>query len=721
MIIPESNILNQLGTPMFNSNTFANRPAFGIAGRIFISTDTKEFYRDTGTAWELIGGPGSGTITGSGSATQVAFFNGTNSIAGNNDLWWDNTSSRLGIGNNAPATNLDIHGNNATIQIDGRSSSSAFVQFVKQGSLKWRIGNINTTDYFQIFDNTNSIERIKLENTGLFTLTGNFNNITSRTAVANDGWYGIFSNLSVNIPASTTFTGGNSFGSITGANRMNFIGSSTFPVNAVAAGFLSSNIFSFSNAGNNVTITQSTGIRAIAAITAFNQVNTLNSSTLSHLAAFHAIAPFSASGTIDVTNYFGLLINASDERTALNITNRWAIYQQGINDRNYFNGNILVKTTTDNGNALQVNGAASLTGALNGTSATFTGAFNAGVFNANTPALFTTNNVANSPALTAFKNTNAGNEDVFRVQSFFGDAGVVTVARINSSGAATFSSSVTATSATISSSTPIIILNRVAAGNYGKISFRDQNSEFSYIQASSATGVIRYDVGPSSGWGGIHEWYNDQTKTMTLNQFGNLGIGVAPSAWNVTTKALQINNGSIYAGSNYNFIGSNIVWQNDGDKYISNGFASIYGQNSSGQHVWFTAPSGTAGNTIAFTQAMTLDASGRLGIGTTSPGNLLHIYGTDGSSYMRFTSDVATTGTRIGYNGTEFRIDQQQNADVTIRTNGAERMRITSGGNVLIGTSTNGGSRLRVVGLPTSSAGLSAGDIWNDGGTLKIV
>jgi hypothetical protein len=39
----------------------------------------------------------------------------------------------------------------------------------------------------------------------------------------------------------------------------------------------------------------------------------------------------------------------------------------------------------------------------------------------------------------------------------------------------------------------------------------------------------------------------------------------------------------------------------------------------SGQHRWLTAPSGSANAAITFTQAMTLDASGRLGIGTTSP------------------------------------------------------------------------------------------------------
>jgi hypothetical protein len=39
---------------------------------------------------------------------------------------------------------------------------------------------------------------------------------------------------------------------------------------------------------------------------------------------------------------------------------------------------------------------------------------------------------------------------------------------------------------------------------------------------------------------------------------------------------------------------------------------------NNGAHAWFTAASGTAGNAISFTQAMTLDASGNLLVGTTS-------------------------------------------------------------------------------------------------------
>jgi hypothetical protein len=55
-----------------------------------------------------------------------------------------------------------------------------------------------------------------------------------------------------------------------------------------------------------------------------------------------------------------------------------------------------------------------------------------------------------------------------------------------------------------------------------------------------------------------------------------------------------------------------------------------------------------------------------------------------------------------------------------IYTDAAERMRVDSAGRVLIGTSAGGGSVLRIASLPTSPAGLSPGDVWVDGGFLKI-
>ncbi|HET7152906.1 MAG TPA: hypothetical protein VFJ29_04005, partial [Candidatus Kapabacteria bacterium] len=47
-------------------------------------------------------------VTGSGAATQVAFWNSASTITGNNNLWWDNTNTRLGIGTATPAVQLDV-------------------------------------------------------------------------------------------------------------------------------------------------------------------------------------------------------------------------------------------------------------------------------------------------------------------------------------------------------------------------------------------------------------------------------------------------------------------------------------------------------------------------------------------------------------------------------------------------------------------------------------
>jgi hypothetical protein len=112
------------------------------------------------------------------------------------------------------------------------------------------------------------------------------------------------------------------------------------------------------------------------------------------------------------------------------------------------------------------------------------------------------------------------------------------------------------------------------------------------------------------------------TTAMTLNATG-LGVGVTPSAWN-TYKAVQVGYASLggYAGQD-TVVGSNVYYESGSFKYISTAAACSYRQNSGG-HNWNVAASGTAGNAITFTQAMTLDASGNLLVGTTS-GTLFRI------------------------------------------------------------------------------------------------
>jgi hypothetical protein len=109
----------------------------------------------------------------------------------------------------------------------------------------------------------------------------------------------------------------------------------------------------------------------------------------------------------------------------------------------------------------------------------------------------------------------------------------------------------------------------------------------------------------------------DAVEAMRIDSAGNLGLGVTPSAWGSSSTAIQNRNASFWATSAAAYLGYNYFYDGSARKYIASSFATEYTQLN-GQHLWYTAASGTAGNTITFTQAMTLDASGRLLVGATS-------------------------------------------------------------------------------------------------------
>jgi hypothetical protein len=82
---------------------------------------------------------------------------------------------------------------------------------------------------------------------------------------------------------------------------------------------------------------------------------------------------------------------------------------------------------------------------------------------------------------------------------------------------------------------------------------------------------------------------------------------------------LQLPNGaSLFTRTGGTYLGQNFFYDSsDNGTYIANGFATLYNQ-ASGNHQWFNAPSGTAGNIAALTQAMSLTAAGTLLVGKTS-------------------------------------------------------------------------------------------------------
>jgi hypothetical protein len=104
---------------------------------------------------------------------------------------------------------------------------------------------------------------------------------------------------------------------------------------------------------------------------------------------------------------------------------------------------------------------------------------------------------------------------------------------------------------------------------------------------------------------------------MTLDSSGNLGLGVTPSGWGGGIKVIEFGSigGLAAATVDVNMLYN--VYYDGVNRYRTNGYASNF-QHQLGAFKWFTAASGNAGDPISFTQAMTLDASGNLLVGTTS-------------------------------------------------------------------------------------------------------
>jgi hypothetical protein len=140
----------------------------------------------------------------------------------------------------------------------------------------------------------------------------------------------------------------------------------------------------------------------------------------------------------------------------------------------------------------------------------------------------------------------------------------------------------------------------------------------------------------------------------------NLGVGVTPSAWHSSYKAVELVGSWAALSSNDGFgtahLSSNsYATSTSAWAYVaaSSYRATRYQMGIDGIHAWYTSAAGTAGNAITFTQAMTLDASNNLLLGTTSSAGVnkgMKIIGgtSTSSSDYTFYSEFSNTTQSFG-------------------------------------------------------------------------
>ena len=106
-------------------------------------------------------------ISGSGATGQVAYWNGTNSQTGSNNLFWDNANARLGIGTNTPARALDVRGaarieTASTTELDLIAGGGNIVRLASSATTPF-IGTLTSAPFGFI---TAAVERARVSTNG---------------------------------------------------------------------------------------------------------------------------------------------------------------------------------------------------------------------------------------------------------------------------------------------------------------------------------------------------------------------------------------------------------------------------------------------------------------------------------------------------------------------------------------------------------------------------
>jgi len=239
-------------------------------------------------------------------------------------------------------------------------------------------------------------------------------------------------------------------------------------------------------------------------------------------------------------------------------------------------------------------------------------------------------------------------------------------------------------------------------------------SKLSFLWYGNETASLKFHRGGDATGSSMSIWTQVEggstTEKVRVTSAGNVGIGT--NGPNAQLDAFTSQGGSRIAathgtdgaypkvsGISFGATSTSISVSNNGGTTTFIGGAGIYASNSAASNnptdlVFWTTSGGST------TERMRITSGGNVGIGTDSPAQLLHLYKASGTVVLALQSSnnygyLFNDGTNIGLasniGSTGLKLLVNRNAP-------DNSMSITSGGNVLIGTTSDNGARLQVSG-----------------------
>jgi hypothetical protein len=584
----------------------------------------------------------SGVIYGSGSTYQVAWFNATNSIGGSSNLYFDPTNNRLGINQSSPTYSLDVTG---TARITG---NTIFGGTLGNGTYTYTLPSATGT--LALTSNLSSYVPYSGATGSLYM--GSSYLVSAKAFVTSGSGGGAYLKLLNALTAATPESDGVKLSSVNSVDLV--ISSNTYNSTLITSGNTADRTYTFPNASGTIALTS-------------------NIPTLSGTAPiYYSAGVISISQATTSTNGY---LSSTDWNTFNGKQNAINNPVNGLLTNNYIpvgatgsymliNSSIYQGTSgyisignTNNTYNLDVTGTGRFTGTLTGNQlkvANTTGT-TLDMLVLETAFSNPSGNKsiiwkdATSPVGRISVSYDASTGSTMRFGSLYNggyqSSDLLTLA---STGAATFSSSVTA-------NTIIGVVNNGA-------------------QAAVLSAVMSYSDGYRA--------------TLRLNNTYTGG-----KSWEINSTN---NSDGLYGGGKLSFLNS------------TDSITAMTLTSSGNVGIGTTSPSGifeVVGNTVDtnFGFFSTTAATNRMILAARNTGNNAEIdIRAHGSSYSEtilgnsMTNAVGVVG--APQSGAAMVVGPTTNSPLILGTYNAERMRITSGGNVLIGNTTDAGYKLRVNG-----------------------